>query len=227
MKDKSILIIDDEKNIRFTLVQCLEPLGYHTDTAINAEAALEKLQEKDFHLILLDLKLPGMDGLEFLRKLHAQGKHIKTIIITAHGTVESAVDAMKLGAVDFIQKPFSPREIRDVVTQVLQRDSLDEHNGVDYQSQLALAKKCIVNKKIDEAVAHVRKAISFDPSKAEIFELMGVLMEIKGDLETAEKNYRAALALDPDYLPAQKSLHRIRKSMKKLDNIVIRSASEA
>jgi len=123
MKDKSVLIVDDEKNIRLTLSQALEALGVETDTATNGEEALAKLKEKGFGLILLDLKMPGMDGMEVLRRVREIRPDIRVIIITAYGTIESAVEAMKLGAVDFIQKPFSPDEIRGLVSRVMDREN--------------------------------------------------------------------------------------------------------
>ena len=126
MPGKPVLIVDDEKNIRLTLSQSLESLELETDTAVNGEEALAKLKEKDYRLILLDLRMPGMDGMEVLRQLREIRPDIRVIIITAYGTIESAVDAMKLGAADFIQKPFSPEEIRRLVSQVIDRERLDE-----------------------------------------------------------------------------------------------------
>jgi CheY-like chemotaxis protein len=124
IEKKPILVVDDEKNIRLTLSQSLESLGFPIQTAVNGEEALKKLEEAEFGLLLLDLKMPGMDGMEVLHRVRDRWPAIPVIIITAYGTIEFAVDAMKLGAVDFIQKPFSPREIRELVVQVLQRESV-------------------------------------------------------------------------------------------------------
>jgi DNA-binding NtrC family response regulator len=137
MTAKPVLIVDDEKNIRLTLSIALEPLGLESDSAMNGEEALQMLREKDYRLVLLDLKMPGMDGMEVLRRLRDIRPDIRVIIITAHGTIESAVEAMKLGAVDFIQKPFAPKEIRDLVTAVINRDRIDERQAADYASHLA------------------------------------------------------------------------------------------
>ena len=132
MKDKSVLIVDDEKNILLTLSQSLEALQLETDTATNGEEALAKLKEKEFGLILLDLRMPGMDGMEVLRQVREIRPDIRIIMITAYGTIELAVEAMKLGAVDFIQKPFFPEEIRELVTRVMDRQQkLDEQKVAD------------------------------------------------------------------------------------------------
>jgi DNA-binding response OmpR family regulator len=207
-KNKSVLIVDDEKNIRLTLSQSLETLEVETDTAINGEEALAKLKEKNFDLILLDLKMPGMDGMEVLRQVRQIRPDIRIIIITAHGTIESAVEAMKLGAVDFLQKPFAPNEIRELVSRVMDREKLDEQKIADYASLFELAKRCMADRNFDAAMEHVRKAISIDPSRPEAFNLLGTLFEIHGDRLQAQKNYRAAISLDPSYEPARNNLSR-------------------
>ncbi len=208
MKGNSILIVDDEKNIRLTLSQALETPEVETDTAADGEKALAKLKVKEFDLILLDLKMPGMDGMEVLRQVRELRPDIRVIILTAYGTIESAVEAMKLGAVDFIQKPFSPDEIRGLVSRVIDREKLDEKKEVDYGSSVELAKRCIGDRHFDAAIEHVRKAIFLDPSRPEAFNLLGALMEIQGDRIEAQKNYRTALSLDPSYEPAIKNLQR-------------------
>ena len=208
MKGRSVLIVDDEKNILFTLSQSLETLRLETDTAANGEEALAKLKEKNFSLILLDLRMPGIDGMEVLRQVRQIRPDILIIMVSAYGTVELAVEAMKLGAVDFIQKPFSPEEIRELVSRVLDREKLDEQKVADYETSVELAKKSIGNRHFDAAIEHARKAIFLDPARPEAFNLLGALMEIRGDRLEAQKNYRAALSLDPSYGPAIKNLER-------------------
>ena len=122
MRDKPILIVDDEKNIRLTLSRSLEVLGVETDSAEDGKEALVKLREKEFGLILLDIRMPGVDGMEVLRQVRESRPDIRIIILTAYGTIELAVEAMKLGAVDFIQKPFVPEQIRERVARVMSRE---------------------------------------------------------------------------------------------------------
>jgi len=212
MIEKPILVVDDEKNIRLTLVEALSSLQTEIDTAINGEEALAKLKEKDFSLILLDLKMPGMDGMEVLRKLRKIRPDIKVIIITAYGTIDSAVEAMKLGAVDFIQKPFVPKEIRALASRVIDREKLDEQQAKDYATYIELSKKSIGKRHFDAAIEHVKKAISLDPSRPEAFNLLGILKEIHGDYHEALEHYRAALSLDPTYEAAKRNLTRITQS---------------
>ncbi len=208
MECKAVLIVDDEKNIRLTISQALEALNVETDTAGDGEEALSKLGRKEFGLVLLDLRMPGMSGMEVLHKVREIRPDIRVIILTAYGTVESAVEAMKLGASDFIQKPFSPEEVRDLVSRVMDREMLDEQKAIDYQSCVELAKMCVGDRHFDAAAEHVRKAIGLDPTRPEAFNLLGALMEIRGDRDEAQKNYRAALSLDPSYDPAIMNLQR-------------------
>jgi len=208
MKTNKILIVDDEKNIRMTITQSLADMDVETDTAVNGEEALAKLKDTEFGLVLLDLRMPGMDGMQVLEELRKDRPDIRVVIITAHGTIESAVEAMKLGAVDFIQKPFTPKEIRSLVTKIIKRETLSEEKNKDYESCLELAKRSVADRHFESAAEHVRRAISIDSSRAEAFNFLGALYELQGDKVEAQKNYRAALSLDPTYKPAQHNLSR-------------------
>jgi DNA-binding NtrC family response regulator len=207
MNRTPVLVVDDERNIRLGLSASLETLDAEVDEAVNGEDALRKLRDKKYRLMLLDLKMPGMDGMEVLRKVRDIRPELR-IIITAHGTIENAVEAMKLGVVDFIQKPFTPSEIRELVAKVIDRDSIEEQKAADYASHFELAKRCIAEQQYDAAAEHARKAISFDNSRPEAFNLLGVIREIQRDIVDAQKYYRAALALDPTYEPARKNIER-------------------
>jgi DNA-binding response OmpR family regulator len=208
MDSKPILVVDDERNIRETLTQALEPLGMAVECAINGEEALRHAKETDFALVLLDLKLPGKDGLEVLRGLRDLRPHTPVVMVTAHATVGIAVDAMKLGAVDLVQKPFGMDEIRATVKRVIARTELEEDDADDYPSLIELAYKHITERRFDEAQTFVRKAISTDPGQPEAYNLLGALLEIRGDWLEAQKFYRAALDISPGFKPAQANLER-------------------
>jgi len=150
--------------------------------------------------------------MEVLRQLREIRPDIRVIIITAYGTVGLAVEAMRLGAVDFVQKPFIPEEIRETVARVMDREKLDGQKATDYASSIELAKKAIMDFHFDAAVEHVRKAVSFDPGRPEAFNLLGVLEELRGNRLEAQKHYRAALSLDPSYGAALVNLERLTSS---------------
>jgi FixJ family two-component response regulator len=220
MKNKSVLVVDDEKNIRMTLSMTLESMSFQIQTAVNGEEALEKLLANEFWLILLDLKMPGMDGIEVLRRVSKKYPKIRVIIITAHGTIESAVEAMKLGAVDFIQKPFTANEIRELVNKVAVRETLDESKAEDYQSLIEICKRHITDRHIDLARETAQKAIAKDPAKPEAYNLLGAFLELRGDWLEAQKFYRAALDIDASYKPAKANLERT-TSFHKLGKIAL------
>jgi DNA-binding NtrC family response regulator len=209
MGNYKILIVDDEKNIRLTVSQALEVLDLEVDTAVNGEEALEKLASKQYALMLLDLKLPGIHGMELLERISVTNPDVRVIIITAYGTIDWAVQAMKLGAVDFIQKPFSPVEIRKLVDKVLRRESIDSEKARDLESRIELAKRSIVQRNYSAAREHLRQAVAIDPSKPEGLNLLGVISEILGDSTEAMKQYRAAHSLDPTYRPAVENMDRL------------------
>lgn len=205
-----ILIIDDEKNIRTTLRQSLKQ-DYEVETAVNGEDGIAKIKENDFELVLLDMKLPGIDGMEVLKEMRELDKQADVIMITGFANVETAVEAMKLGAIDYLRKPFSPEEIRGLVKEVMDRRNLDLAKGEeasDYDEILTFAKSCINKRKFDTGYKYLQRAVSLNTEKPEAFNLMGAILELKGKIKQAQKKYRAALALDPTYEPAQNNLER-------------------
>ncbi|MDG1262056.1 MAG: sigma-54 dependent transcriptional regulator [Flavobacteriales bacterium] len=107
----SILIIDDEAAIRSTLKEILEYENYKVDEAENGKEGLDKASEKRYDIIFCDIKMPGMDGIETLEKMQLKGIDSPVIMISGHGTVETAVEALKKGAYDFIEKPLDLNRI--------------------------------------------------------------------------------------------------------------------
>src|SRR5271165_5776052 len=104
----SVLIVDDEPSIRLMFRTALQSAGYDAVEAGDGPAALAQLHESSPDVVLLDLKMPGMDGMETLRQMRERGDDTAVVIVTAHGSIADAVAAMKLGAVDFLTKPVTP-----------------------------------------------------------------------------------------------------------------------
>ncbi|QHT70446.1 sigma-54-dependent Fis family transcriptional regulator [Rhodocytophaga rosea] len=119
-----ILIIDDEKSIRYTLREILEYEKYQVDEAKDGEEGLELLTKNDYDVALCDIKMPKMDGMEVLAKAAELGKETQFIMISAHGTIETAVDATKKGAYDFIQKPPDLNRLLLTVRNALDKSTL-------------------------------------------------------------------------------------------------------
>jgi two-component system, NtrC family, nitrogen regulation response regulator NtrX len=123
-----LLIVDDEAGIRESLSSILQEEGYHVETVASAEEALDRAAAGDLELMLLDVWLPGMDGLEALSRLQATPRPPAVIMISGHGTIETAVRATKLGAFDFIEKPLSLEKIIVLVRNAIQQRRLLEEN---------------------------------------------------------------------------------------------------
>jgi len=205
---KKILVVDDEKNIRMTLTHCFKDQAYEIEVAVNGEEALKKIIDADYDLILLDIKMPGMTGMQVLEKLRERGSKVDVIMMTAYGTIERAVEAMKLGAIDFISKPFTPEEIRNIVKDVLDRQTLYEENLETFKDVIGFAKKCLIDGAYGKAEEYLIKAVAMDVDAPEPHNLLGILSEYRKEIQKAQMHYRAALALDPSYTPATRNLER-------------------
>jgi two-component system nitrogen regulation response regulator NtrX len=128
MIEDKILIIDDEKGIRSSLKGILEDEGYRITTADTGEDCLRLLERQNFDLILLDIWLPEMDGIEVLKKIKTMDENPQVVMISGHGTVETAVKATKLGAYDFLEKPLSLEKVVLTVKNALRQKKLEEEN---------------------------------------------------------------------------------------------------
>jgi DNA-binding NtrC family response regulator len=147
MNHVPILVVDDQEAHCELMRSALAAAGYAVLTAADGEQALERLHDHGIGLILTDQQMPGMSGLELLRRVHESRPQLPVVMVTAHGTVGTAVDAMRAGAVDFIQKPFTPEELLLVVNRVLERQelveevrSLRERTGDPYRFENILSK---------------------------------------------------------------------------------------
>jgi len=124
----SILIVDDEAGIRESLQSALRDEGYRVDVAESGEACLEAVAREPFDLVLMDIWLPGMDGLEALDRMKQSGTAPTVVMITGHGTIETAVRATKLGAFDFVEKPLSLEKTMLTVRNALEHVRLEKEN---------------------------------------------------------------------------------------------------
>lgn len=206
-----ILVVDDEPNIRLLVDQALGVEGYEVLTAVDGEHALKKFTCGVFDLVLLDLKMPGLNGMEALRRVKKRKPGQPVIVMTAFATVETAASAMRLGAVDYLQKPFTPEEIRAIVKSVLTRSRLvakPAEKVYNFEGALGMAKNAITQHDWTKAPEYLKRACALDPTRAEPFNLLGVVFELAGDIAEAQRMYKAALALDEAYDPAQFNLNR-------------------
>jgi two-component system response regulator AtoC len=124
-----ILLVEDEVNMARTLAKNLERAGHAVEHAPHGEAALARLGEASFDVVLTDLKMPVMDGMALLRAMHERGLPAAVVVLTGYGTIESAVEAMKLGAADYLIKDARPQEILLTIERVLRLDALRRENA--------------------------------------------------------------------------------------------------
>ena len=124
-----ILLVEDETNMARTLAKNLERAGHDVEHAPHGEAALARLAEASFDVVLTDLKMPVMDGMQLLRAMHEQDSAPAAVVLTGYGIIESAVEAMKLGAADYLIKDARPQEILLTIERVLRLDALRRENA--------------------------------------------------------------------------------------------------
>ena len=116
-----VLVVDDEEVIRKGICRVMEGRGYQAESSESGFGAIEKLQKAPFNIVITDLKMPGMDGIEVLKAIKILQPDVPVIIITGYSTVDTAVDAMKNGAFDYIAKPFTPKQIIEMVEKALEQ----------------------------------------------------------------------------------------------------------
>jgi two-component system response regulator AtoC len=126
--NKRILVADDELNMRRVLEAILRREGYEVVTAANGLEALAGMN-REVHTVITDLKMPGLDGMGLLRKLQETYPEVPVVMITAHGSVESAVEAVKLGAFDYLEKPFEQEQIRQIVAKAMKTHELSRRDA--------------------------------------------------------------------------------------------------
>lgn len=128
MKGNMILVVDDEVNIRNALAKMLEKQGHSVMTAGNGDEALARMTAGSYGLVLLDLKMPGLDGMGLLRRIKEISPDTEVIVITAYGSVETAVEAMKAGAYDYLSKPIDKERFPIMIDQCLEKQRLAAEN---------------------------------------------------------------------------------------------------
>jgi two-component system response regulator FlrC len=160
-----VLVVDDEEGIRTFIGEVLEGEGLRVTLAADGESAARLLDRESFHLMITDLKMPGRDGMSLLRKARAESPETEVVVLTAHGTVAGAVEAMKLGAFDYLDKPLSgPDELRLVASRAMERRHLREE--AQRMHPLENGEPVIIaqDRAMQAVMGHVRKVAATDAS---------------------------------------------------------------
>jgi len=187
---KKVLVVDDTKNIRNLLTTCLELEGYQVMTADSGPLALELLRNRPFDLLFLDIKLPELSGTEVLRRMRQLGLTIPVVIMTAFATVKNAVECTKLGAVVYLQKPFTAEKVRGILRELA---VCPEDDPSQVKEFLEKAKSLLNVGKPNEAYDLLKKGLSIEPNCGEVYCLLAEVFEKLGNAKEA-KRFKAMAA---------------------------------
>lgn len=141
MMGNKILLVDDEEEFARTLAERLEARGLRVDVAFSGEEALEKARGKSFDAIILDLAMPGMDGIDTLKEFRAINPDLQIIILTGQATVQKGIEAMKLGAVDLMEKPADLKDLLAKIEEASSKKALLVEKQIDEKLKDIMGKK--------------------------------------------------------------------------------------
>jgi Fe-S-cluster-containing dehydrogenase component/CheY-like chemotaxis protein len=189
----NILVVEDESDMRNGLKKILSRRGYGVDTAEDGLKAVEKIKQTSFQVIIADLKMPGMDGIGVLQRAKDIDRSIAVIIITGYGTVTSAVESMRLGAFDYITKPFKPDDITLAVGRALKTERLRPEEEIreaplpetatkPRQIITVDVKKCYACLTCGVECAYARLGLPKHTPLSQVLSAAGVSVEAAGDL---------------------------------------------
>lgn len=220
MAHRRVLVADDERNIRLALAETLDGAAA-VDLASDGEEAIEKLTATTYDLVLCDLKMPRADGMAVLRAAADRCPGVPVVMISAHGDIETAVEAVQAGAAGFVEKPFTPDQIRAVAARHLDRDAHDQEAAAEYASHLGRAREATEARRLDAARDHARQALALRPDRPEPFNVLGVVAQLQMDIAEAQRYFRSALALDDGYGPARQNLENLSGFPKRLGQFTL------
>ncbi len=205
---RRILIVEDEPHVRLVFRSALESEQLQVATVEDGEIALRSLEKEPVDLVLLDLQMPRMGGMELLQRLRDAGNNVPVVIVTAFPSEPNAAQAMKLGAIDFLSKPMTPVALRRVVSEVLARHEPAEIAPAPRPKRdlLTSAKRALNHRLFMRAKALLEEAIKEQPDAVEPWYLLGVLHEVQNNPRAAERAFRTAHELDPKHEPTKLKL---------------------
>lgn len=199
----NLMIVDDEPIVRRSLSDWLKEEGFDIFTAEDGYKAIELIEKEKVDCVILDLKMPGMDGIQVLKEIKRRRPETKVIMITAYGTIQNAVEAMKIGAYDYITKPFEPEDIVESIRRAL---SLTSAKFEIVQEAITEEKPVSLETLKKVADTHVMKALNF--YKEGMYE--EALIELKN-----------ALKIFPDYEEVKRYIRKIEREMDFLKPAVV------
>lgn len=188
---KKALVIDDTKGIRSLLTECLELYGFEVLPVSSGQEALDILEKESIDLAFIDIRMPEISGTEVLRRIREQGLVMPVVIMTAFATVKNAIDCTKLGAVAYLQKPFTTEKVRSVLKEIFENESIDYAKKDPLKYSLDL----ITEGNIDEALQTLKKCLTDDLINPEIYYQLGLVYMSQGDDIVSKKFFEISKIL--------------------------------
>ncbi len=204
-KMKPILIVEDEAIMRESIHDWLTDGGYQVETAKDGEEALHTIAKQDFDIAILDLRLPGKDGIEVLREAKEKRPQLKGIIITAYPSVQTAVEAIKEGAVDYLSKPFDLNDLEKLIRETL--GPVQVEIGPKVVTEEAVAKPATVGE------AKVKEVIAVAPEETPVHLKQGKAHFEAGRYLEALKEFEAILAVAPGSIETRVWLRKTNEAL--------------
>ncbi|MFH0754484.1 MAG: response regulator transcription factor [Candidatus Omnitrophota bacterium] len=212
MDKKKILIVEDEKDIARLIQYNLDKAGYVCETAVSGEAGLSLLDKHPFDLVILDVMLPGVDGLDVCRRIkqNPELRHIPVMMLTAKGEEVDRIVGLELGADDYVVKPFSPRELTLRIKAVLRRSkSVTDQDDEDVLKAGAL----VLDRQKHRVTANGKDVVL----TAMEFKLLAILMERRGRVQNRDKLLNDVWGIEADVYTRTIDTH-VRRLRSKLGN---------
>lgn len=181
---KKILVVDDTKNIKILLKKCLQLQGFEVLTANDGFEALEMFVKESFDVAFLDIKLPRLSGTEVLKRIREMGIKTPVIIITAYATIKNTFECTQLGAVAYIQKPFTADKVKTILSEFF---SLNKFQIVLKKDSIQIAESLIFDNKFYDAEVLLKNSLSTEPLNSKIYFLLSEVSNKLGKQEDAEK----------------------------------------
>jgi DNA-binding response OmpR family regulator len=219
-KMKPILIVEDEAITREALRDWLTDGGYQVETAKEGEEALEAIAEQDFGIVILDLKLPGKDGIEVLREAKEKRPRLKGVIITAYPSVETAVEATKEGAIDYLPKPFDLNHLEEIIRDTLGPVQV-EIKPKAAPEEAIVQPPVVEEAKVEEAIAQppvveeakVGEAIAIAPEEIPVHLKQGKAHFDAGRYAEALKEFESILSIAPGNIETRVWIRKTRETL--------------
>ena len=197
---RRILVVDDEPNIRLSFRYGLLSEEWEVEEAASGTEAVAKAGQSPFDLMLLDLRMPGLDGIQVLQRLQEQQLRLPAVMVSAHATTDTVIQAIQRGTLDFLTKPVTPEQLRSAIREVLERFDFaraHERSTVDRrpltdEEKLKLAKYYVFERRYEEA-EKLFLQLAEGPHQEEALLMLGILSEIGGNFKGAEAHYTKVL----------------------------------